>query len=74
MKIKQMLEEALRKGEFIEFLRGENGYMIEQSEFSPGAGITDVSKILSRGIYEKYKENGYCGPACCIYLHCNYDY
>ena len=24
--------------------------------------------------YEKYKENGYCGLACCIYLHCNYDY
>ena len=57
MEIKQMLEEALRKGEFIEFLRGENGYMVEQSEFSPGAGITDVSKILSRGIYEEYKEN-----------------
>lgn len=57
MEIKQMLEEALRKGEFIEFLRGENGYMVEQSEFSPGAGITDVSKILSRGIYAEYKEN-----------------
>ena len=57
MEIKQMLEEALRKGEFIEFLRGDNGYMVEQSEFSPGAGVTDVSEILMEGIYEEYKEN-----------------
>ena len=57
MEIKQMLEEALRKGEFIEFLRGDNGYMVEQSEFSPGAGVTDVSDIISSGIYEEYREN-----------------
>ena len=57
MEIKQMLEEALQKGEFIEFLRGENGYMVEQSEFSPGAGVTDTSEILMEGIYEEYKEN-----------------
>lgn len=57
MKIKQMLEEALRKGEFIEFLRGENGYMVEYSEFVPNAYGTDVDEILMEGIYEEYKEN-----------------
>lgn len=52
-----MLEEALRKGEFIEFLRGDNGYMVEKSEFSPGPRVTDTSEILMEGIYKEYKEN-----------------
>lgn len=54
MDILEMTFIAFKKDEFIEFLRGDGEYMIETSQYSPCAELTDVSKVLSRGIYKAY--------------------
>lgn len=59
MDILQMTYEAIEKQEIIKFLRGENEYMIEASQYAPAAELPDVGKILSRGIYRAYKDNAY---------------
>jgi hypothetical protein len=55
MDILEMTFTAFKRDEFIEFLRGDGEYMIETSQYSPCAELTDVSKVLSRGIYKAYK-------------------
>lgn len=47
---------ALERKELINLLRGDMGYMIEPSQYSSGAELTDVGKVLSRGIYKVYNE------------------
>lgn len=54
MDIDRMLLKAISQGKTIEFLRGEGEYMIETSQYGPDACVTDVSKVLSRGIYKAY--------------------
>jgi hypothetical protein len=57
MDILTMLKEAISKGEIILFLRGEGKYLCENNEMVQAPEQTDVSKILSRGIYKLYKED-----------------
>ena len=54
MDIENMLLRAISKQEIISFLRGEGEYMVENSQYAPGAGLTDVGKVLSKGIYKIY--------------------
>ncbi len=56
MDIIEMTITALKKNEFINLLRGDEKYKIETSQYSPDAELTDVSKILSRGIYKVFKQ------------------
>lgn len=55
MNVLEMTNIAFERHEFINFLRGDGEYMIETSQYSPDAEITDVSKVLSQGIYKAYK-------------------
>lgn len=55
MDILAMLQTALEKDEFIHFLRGNKGYMIEWSQYAPDVELTNVDKVLARGIYKMYK-------------------
>ena len=57
MDIDRMLLKAISQEKTIEFLRGEGEYMIETSQYSPEACITDVSKVLSKGIYKIYESD-----------------
>lgn len=57
MEIDKMLLKAISQEKTIEFLRGEGEYMIETSQYSPDACITDVSKVLSKGIYKVYESD-----------------
>lgn len=57
MDIENMLSSAIINNEMISFLRGEGKYMIEVSQYSPQAGLTDVGKVLSKGIYKVYRHN-----------------
>ena len=54
MDIENMILSAISKQEIIKFLRGEGEYMIETSQYAPGGGVTDVGKVLSKGIYKVY--------------------
>ena len=56
MDILEMTFRALEKNELINLLRGDRKYLIETSQYSPEAELTDVGKILSRGIYKAYKQ------------------
>lgn len=56
MNVLETIYESLEKKEFIDFLCGNGNYMIEQSQYSPGAELTDVGKVLSQGVYKAYKE------------------
>lgn len=56
MDILKMVYKSLEKDEFIHFLRGDHEYMVESSQYAPGAELTDVGKILARGIYKVYNE------------------
>ncbi|SDB35432.1 hypothetical protein SAMN02910298_01747 [Pseudobutyrivibrio sp. YE44] len=57
MDVLAVLKEAISKGEIIPFLRGEGEYMCEHNEMVQAPEQTDVSKVLSRGIYKLYKED-----------------
>lgn len=57
MDIENMLLSAIANKELIKFLRGEGEYMIETSQYAPEAGLTDVGKVLSKGIYKIYTYN-----------------
>jgi len=57
MDIEDILLEAIESNQFIEFLRGEGKFKIEMSEYAPVAEITDIGKILSKGIYRVYVYN-----------------
>lgn len=57
MNIENMLLRAISKQEIIKFLRGEGAYMVENSQYAPSAGLTDVGKVLSKGIYKIYVYN-----------------
>lgn len=46
---------AIEKNELKLLLRGDESYKIENSQYAPGAEITDVGKVLSRIIYKAYK-------------------
>lgn len=59
MDILQMTYRATEKHELIPFLRGEDEYMVEPSQYAPVAELPDVGKILSKGIYRAYKNNLY---------------
>jgi len=48
---------AMQRGQLIELLRGDGEYMIETSQYAPGAESTDVGRLLSQGIYKVYKQN-----------------
>ncbi len=52
-----MTIEEMQKKQLIQLLRGDGKYMVENSQYAPGAEITDVGKILSRGIYKVFKHN-----------------
>lgn len=41
----------------VNFLRGEGEYMVEASQYAPETGLTDVGKVLSKGIYKIYAYN-----------------
>lgn len=41
----------------IKFLCGEGDYMVETSQYAPEAELTDVGKVLSKGIYKLYRYN-----------------
>lgn len=56
MDIIEMTITALKKNEFINLLRGDGEYKIETSQYSPDAELTDVGKILSRGIYKVFEQ------------------
>lgn len=62
MNIENMLLRAISKQEIIKFLRGEGEYMIESSQYAPSAGLTDVGKVLSKGIYKIYVYNNSMKP------------
>lgn len=57
MDIENMLLNAINNNKMINFLRGEGEYMVEASQYAPEAGLTDVGKILSKGIYKIYVYN-----------------
>lgn len=57
MELYNMTIEAMQKKQLIQLLRGDGKYMVENSQYAPGAEITDVGKILSRGIYKVFKHN-----------------
>lgn len=57
MDIENMLLNAITSNELIKFLRGEGKYMVETSQYTPEAGLTDVGKVLSKGIYKVYAYN-----------------
>lgn len=50
-----MLFKAIEKNELKLLLRGDEPYKIDNSQYAPGAEITDVGKVLSRIIYKAYK-------------------
>lgn len=56
MDILDMVYKSLDRDEFINFLRGDAEYLVENSQYAPGAELTDVGKILSRGVYKVYNE------------------
>lgn len=55
MNIEQMILKAIDNNEMIKFLRGEGEYLIETSQYTQEAELTDVGKILSKGIYIIYR-------------------
>lgn len=57
MDILKMTFEAFNRGEFIQFLCGEGKYMVEASQYLPIAEVTDVSKVLTCGIYKAYEKH-----------------
>ena len=57
MNIENMLLDAIISNEMIKFLLGEGKYMVEISQYAPEAGLTDVDKVLSKGIYKIYAYN-----------------
>lgn len=61
MDILQMTCLSIEKKELISFLRGDNDYKVESSQYAPYAEITDIGKVLSRGIYKAYQEHKYVG-------------
>ncbi|MDE7435128.1 MAG: hypothetical protein K2N01_04845 [Lachnospiraceae bacterium] len=62
MDIENMLLSAISKQEIISFLRGEGEYMVENFQYAPGAGLTDVGKVLSKGVYKIYVYNNIIKP------------
>ena len=46
MDCKILLDEAIKNGEILAFLRGEKEYRIETSQYMPGVEPTDVGKVL----------------------------
>ncbi|SMC22022.1 hypothetical protein SAMN02745134_01511 [Clostridium acidisoli DSM 12555] len=57
MDYKILLDEAIKHGEILAFLRGEKQYRIETSQYMPGVEPTDAGKVLSKAIYKSYKES-----------------
>lgn len=55
MEYEEKLLQAIQQEEIIPFLRGDNGYKIEMSQFVPAVVPTDTGKILSRAIYKLYE-------------------
>ena len=55
MNIEQMILKTIDNNEMIKFLRGEGEYLIETSQYTQEAELTDVGKILSKGIYIIYR-------------------
>lgn len=56
MDILKMTFTAIQNNQLINLLRGDNEYMIETSQYAPEAGLTDVGKVLSRGIYKLFEQ------------------
>lgn len=50
-------KKAYKADDLYRFLRGDGDYMVETSQFAPAPEITDVSKVLSKGIYKVYAED-----------------
>ena len=57
MNIDDMLLNAIKNNDMIKFLCGEGDYMVETSQYAPEAELTDVGKVLSKGIYKLYMYN-----------------
>lgn len=47
---------AIEKNELKLLLRGDEPYKIENSQYAPGAEITEVGKVLSKIVYKAYKK------------------
>lgn len=56
MVYKEKLVQAIESGEIISFLRGDDLYKIEPSQYAQGAEPTDVGRVLSKAIYKLYEE------------------
>lgn len=56
MDILEMVFTAVQRNQFIDFLRGDGKYMVETSQYSPDVELTDVGKILSRGVYKAFMQ------------------
>ena len=57
MQIKELMLEAVKRGELIEFLCGKEEYKIELSQYVPGVLPTDTGKVLADAIYVEYEED-----------------
>lgn len=57
MQIKELMLEAVKRGELIEFLCGKEAYKIELSQYVPGILPTDTGKVLTDAIYVEYEED-----------------
>ena len=57
MDILELTNQAMERRELMSLLRGDAEYMVEWSQYAPGAKVIDVGKVLSKGIYKVYKED-----------------
>lgn len=48
MDIENMLLNAIINNDMIKFLRGDGEYLIETSQYTPEAGLTDVVKFYQK--------------------------
>ena len=53
----QKLLTALEKDELIEYLEGKGEYKVEFDEFTPGTTPTDISAIMTDGLYALYTKD-----------------
>jgi len=56
-KEKELLLEALKQNELIDYLEGVGKYKLELDQWVNASAPTDWTKIIPKGIYKVYKEN-----------------
>lgn len=57
-RIFELAKQAYKRGEFLEFLSGENEYECPLNRFVPANVPTDTERILKKGIYALYRDAG----------------